>query len=235
MIFRQLIDPTSSTYTYLLGDEDSRQAVLIDPVIDQLERDLALLADLELALVYAIDTHVHADHVTALDALRERTGCQTVLAARAGVGCADRPVNQGDVLRFGHHALEVLETPGHTDGCLSYVTADRTMVFTGDALLIRGTGRTDFQQGDARTLYRSIHQRLFALPDATLVYPGHDYKGRTVTSIGEEKRLNPRVGGGKSEDEFVAIMASLGLAYPRQIDVALPRNQQCGREVGEQA
>jgi sulfur dioxygenase len=228
MLFRQLFDPESSTYTYLLADEATREAVLIDPVLEQTERDVALLRELDLKLVYALDTHVHADHVTSLGALRERVGCQTVLSARAGVGCADLAVKDGDRLRFGGHELEVRETPGHTDGCLTYVLGDESMAFTGDALLIRGSGRTDFQQGDARTLYRSVHEKIFSLPDTALLYPGHDYKGRTVTSVGEEKRLNPRLGGGKSEAEFADIMANLQLAYPRKIDVALPVNLACG-------
>lgn len=228
MLFRQLFDLESSTYTYLLADEATREAVLIDPVREQLERDTALLRELGLSLRYALDTHVHADHVTALGALREQTGCQTVLAARAGVGCADVGVRHGDVLRFGAHALEVRATPGHTDGCVTYVTGDHRMAFTGDALLIRGCGRTDFQQGDAPTLYRSVHEQIFALPDETLVYPGHDYKGRTVSTVGEEKRWNPRLGGGRSLEEFEAIMRGLGLAYPKKIDEALPANRLCG-------
>ncbi|UJR84517.1 MBL fold metallo-hydrolase [Sandaracinus amylolyticus] len=228
MLFRQLFDLESSTYTYLLADEETREAVIIDPVLEQVERDVGLVHDLGLALRYAIDTHVHADHVTALGTLRDRLGCQTVLSERAGVGCADVLVKDGDRIRFGAHELEVRETPGHTSGCLSYVTGDRRMAFTGDALLIRGSGRTDFQQGDAPTLYRSVHEKLFTLPDSTLVFPGHDYKGRTVTSVGEEKRLNPRLGGGRSEAEFVEIMAKLQLAYPKKIDVALPANLACG-------
>lgn len=228
MLFRQLFDPESSTYTYLLADETTREAVIIDPVLEQVERDTALLEDLGLRLVYALDTHVHADHVTALGTLREKTGCKTVLSERAGVGCADVLVKDGDRLRFGRHEIEVRETPGHTNGCLTYVTGDQSMAFTGDALLIRGSGRTDFQQGDARTLYRSVREKIFTLPDSTLLYPGHDYKGRTVTSVGEEKRHNPRLGEGKSEEDFVRIMDELQLAYPKKIDVALPANLFCG-------
>lgn len=228
MFCRQLFDPESSTYTYLLADAESREAVLIDPVLEQLDRDLALLAELDLELLYALDTHVHADHVTALGALGERTGCETVQSERAGSGCADRLVKQGDRIEFGRHALEVRETPGHTDGCLTYVTDDHRMAFTGDALLIRGSGRTDFQHGDPRALYRSVHEQIFTLPDETLVYPAHDYNGRTVTTVGEEKRWNPRLGGGRSTDEFVRIMEELDLAYPRMMDVAVPANLQCG-------
>jgi sulfur dioxygenase len=228
MIFRQLFDTETSTYTYLLGDEASREAVLIDPVLEQVERDLTTIKELGLVLVYALDTHVHADHVTALGTLRERTKCKTVVSERAGTGCPDVLVKQGDLVRFGAHALEVRETPGHTDGCLSYVLADHTMAFTGDAILIRGTGRTDFQQGDARTLHASIHEQLFTLPDTCLLYPAHDYKGRTVTTVAEEKAFNPRVGGGKTATEFVAIMDALVLAHPKKIDVALPANLACG-------
>lgn len=228
MLFRQLYDAASSTYTYLIADEESREAVIIDPVLDQVDRDATLIEELGLELVYALDTHVHADHVTATGALRDRFGCKTVVSQRAGVGCADLRVEDGDVVAFGRHQLFVRETPGHTDGCVSYVTSDCTVAFTGDALLIRGCGRTDFQQGDARKLYRSVHGQLFSLPASTTVYPAHDYKGRTATSIGEEQRLNPRLGSGKTEDEFVAIMSGLRLAYPQQLDVALPRNLHCG-------
>jgi sulfur dioxygenase len=228
MLMRQLFDPETSTYTYLLADEGTGEAVLIDPVIEQVERDLQVLRELDLTLRWALDTHVHADHVTGLGTLRARTGCQTVLSERAGTGCADVLVKQGDRVPFGRHALEVRETPGHTDGCVTYVTDDHAMAFTGDALLIRGCGRTDFQQGDARTLYRSVHGQVFSLPDATRVYPGHDYKGRTVSTVGEEKRWNPRLGAGTTPEAFVEIMARLQLAYPKKIDVALPANLQCG-------
>ncbi len=232
MLTRQLFDPETSTYTYLLADEATREAVLIDPVLEQVERDLQVLRELDLRLVWALDTHVHADHVTGLGTLRERTGCKTVLSERAGAGCPDRLVKQGDRVAFGRHALEVRETPGHTSGCVTYVTDDHRMAFTGDALLIRGCGRTDFQQGDARALYRSVHGQVFTLPDDTLVYPGHDYKGRTVSTVGEEKRWNPRLGGGRPVEEFAGIMAGLDLAYPKKIDVALPRNLHCGVPVG---
>lgn len=230
MLFRQLFDPESSTYTYLLADERTREALIIDPVLEQLERDIALVQELDLTLRFALDTHVHADHVTALGALRERLGVKTVLSERAGVGCADLLVKDGDIVRFGRYGVQVRETPGHTNGCVTYVTTDETMAFTGDAVLIRGCGRTDFQQGDARTLFRSVHDKVFSLPDTTLIFPAHDYKGRTVTSVEEEKRHNPRLGGGKDEAAFVEIMANLKLAYPKKIDVALPRNYHCGNE-----
>lgn len=228
MLFRQLFDTDSSTYTYLLADDESRDAIIIDPVLEQLDRDAGLIAELGLHLRYALDTHVHADHVTALGSLRARLGARTVVSARAGVHCADIAAREGDRLVFGRHALEVLETPGHTDGCVTYVLDDRTMAFTGDALLIRGCGRTDFQCGDASKLYQSVHAKVFALPATTLLYPGHDYKGRTVTSVEEERRLNPRLGGGKSESEFVSIMAGLQLAMPKRIAVAVPLNSRCG-------
>lgn len=228
MIFQQLFDPESSTYTYLLADETTREAVLIDTVLEQTERDIALLRDLGLTLKYVLDTHVHADHVTGAGTLRERLGARTVSSERGGADCADVLVKDGDVVRFGGHGLEVRETPGHTNGCLTYVTLDRAMAFTGDALLIRGTGRTDFQQGDARTLYRSVHDKIFSLPDTCLLYPGHDYKGRRATSVADEKAGNERLGAGKSEAEFVRIMADLHLPKPKKIDVAVPANLRCG-------
>jgi glyoxylase-like metal-dependent hydrolase (beta-lactamase superfamily II) len=228
MLFRQLFDPESSTYTYLLADEATREAIVIDPVFEQVERDLDVIHGLGLTLVYALDTHVHADHVTALGALRERLGVRTIVSERAGVGCADLVVKDGDAIRFGSHRVDVLATPGHTAGCVTYVTGDRAMAFTGDTLLIRGCGRTDFQQGDAHQLFRSIHDKLFTLPAQTVIYPGHDYQGRMMTTVDEERRLNPRLGGGTTEDEFVAIMSKLALAYPKRIDVALPRNARCG-------
>jgi len=198
MLFRQLFDSETSTYTYLLADDATRDAILIDPVLTQLDRDVGLIEELELHLRFALDTHVHADHVTALGSLRERLGAQTVMSERAGVGCADLLVKEGDTIEFGAHRVEVLETPGHTSGCISYVLRDRSMVFTGDALLIRGCGRTDFQEGDPHELYRSVHGKLFALPGATLIYPAHDYKGRTVSTVDEERRLNPRLGRGNN-------------------------------------
>ncbi|TMQ07004.1 MAG: MBL fold metallo-hydrolase [Deltaproteobacteria bacterium] len=231
MLFRQLFDPDTSTYTYLLADDATREAILIDPVLDQIERDIGLIGDLGLRLRYALDTHVHADHVTALGSLRERLGARTVMSERAGVGCADILVKDGDILRFGSCGVEVRETPGHTDGCISYVTLDRAMAFTGDALLIRGCGRTDFQGGDPAELYRSIHDKLFTLPGTTLIYPAHDYKGRTASSVDEERRLNPRLGGTRTAADLVAIMQALSLAYPKNMDVALPRNVHCGMAI----
>ncbi|MFO0577795.1 MAG: MBL fold metallo-hydrolase [Polyangia bacterium] len=236
MIFRQLFDHETFTYTYLLADEVSREAVLIDPVLEQLERDATLVGELHLKLVYALDTHVHADHVTALGALRERLGARTVVSARAGSGCPDVFVKNGDTLRFGAHVLTVRETPGHTSGCITYVLstapedpAGAAMAFTGDALLIRGCGRTDFQQGCARTLYRSVHEQIFSLPPGCLLYPGHDYKGRTVTTVAEELEHNPRLGQGRTVEQFEKIMAELKLAYPKKMDHAVPMNLACGQ------
>lgn len=228
MLFRQLFDADTSSYTYLLADEPSRAAVIIDPVFEQFARDRDLIAELELELKYTLDTHVHADHVTASGLLRAATGARSVISERAGAACADLQVKQGDVLRFGRHTLEVRETPGHTAGCLTFVCPEANAAFTGDALLIRGCGRTDFQQGSAADLYRSVQQQIFSLPDDTLLYPAHDYKGRTVTSVREERRLNPRLGGGKTEQEFTQIMHALQLPYPRKLDVALPSNLRCG-------
>jgi glyoxylase-like metal-dependent hydrolase (beta-lactamase superfamily II)/rhodanese-related sulfurtransferase len=228
MNFRQLLDPASSTYTYLLADEETREAVLIDPVREQLRRDMQLLQELGLDLAYALETHVHADHVTAAGLLRERLGCRVVVGERAGVFTADLEVRDGDRIPFGRFALEVRSTPGHTEGCITYVCVEEGMAFTGDALLIRGCGRTDFQQGDARALYASVHRKILSLPDDTRLYPGHDYKGRTVTTVWEEKRFNPRLGQDRSVEEFVEIMENLGLAPPQRIDEAVPANMASG-------
>jgi sulfur dioxygenase len=220
MKFKQLFDPASSTYTYLLA-ADSGEAVLIDPVFEQVERELAVLKEHGLTLAWVLDTHVHADHVTGANALKAATGCQTAV----GDGCKatgfDHSLTHGDEIRFGDEMIRVIGTPGHTHGSVTYHWRDR--LFTGDALLIGGCGRTDFQAGDAVTLYHSITDKLFALPDETLVYPGHDYKGRRVGSIGEEKATNPRLAG-KSMDEFKSIMDNLKLPKPRLIDVAVPAN-----------
>jgi glyoxylase-like metal-dependent hydrolase (beta-lactamase superfamily II)/rhodanese-related sulfurtransferase len=229
MLFRQLFDAPSSTYTYLLADDRSHEAVLIDSVFEQFERDAALITELGLKLVYTLETHVHADHVTAAWLMRERFGSRIVLSKHGGAEGADVLVDDGDVVRFGAYVLEVRSTPGHTNGCVTYVLGEHRMAFTGDALLIRGAGRTDFQQGDARTLYRSVTTKILSLPDDTVLYPGHDYSGRTMTSVGEEKRFNPRLGGDRSEDDFVGYMNNLGLPHPKQIDVAVPANLECGK------
>jgi sulfur dioxygenase len=224
MIFRQLFDTDSSTYTYLLADPVSRQAALIDPVVEQTERDLTLVKELGLTLTHVLETHVHADHVTAAGLLREQTGCQVVASAR-GASCASVHVRHGDDVRVGGLTFRVLATPGHTDDSVSYLIGDR--VFTGDALLVRGNGRTDFQNGNAGQLYDSITQILFALPDETLVYPAHDYKGRTVTTLSEEKRFNPRLAG-KDRAAFIQLMAGLNMPPPKKIDIAVPANRACG-------
>lgn len=229
MIFRQLFDPQSSTYTYLLGDDVSRQAVLIDSVFEQVRRDVALIGELELTLVYTLETHVHADHVTGAWLLRERLGSQILLAKDAGASGADRYLAHGDRVTFGGRYLEVRSTPGHTAGCLTFVMDDESCAFTGDCLLIRGAGRTDFQQGDAATLYRSVCSQIFTLPDDCLLYPAHDYRGLTVTSVAEEQQFNPRLGGECSESDFAGYMDNLGLAHPKKMDLAVPANLKCGQ------
>ena len=228
MLFRQLFEPVTSTYTYLLADEATRQAVLIDPVLDEVETYKSLLASLNLTLIYTLETHVHADHVTAAAVLRAQLGSQSAVHADGGAACADLLLKGGDELKVGNLLIQVLYTPGHTAGDVSYLAGDR--VFTGDALLIGGCGRTDFQEGSADRLFDSIHSHLFTLPGETLVYPGHDYKGRTVSTIAEERTSNARLGGGKSREEFVLLMEQLQLPYPRFIDRAVPANRQCGRE-----
>jgi glyoxylase-like metal-dependent hydrolase (beta-lactamase superfamily II) len=230
-VFRQLFDAASSTYTYLLGDPESRESILIDSVYEQHLRDRALIDELGLKLVSALDTHCHADHVTGAWLMQQATGSRIGLSRRYGasVQCADLPLDHGDRLRFGRHHLEVRATPGHTDGCVTLVTEDRGMAFTGDCLLIRGTGRCDFQQGNAATLYRSITQQIFTLPDECLVFPAHDYSGRTMSSVGEERAHNPRIGGAADERDFVGFMENLHLPHPKQIEAALPANLRCGR------
>jgi sulfur dioxygenase len=224
MLLRQLFDRETSTYTYLIADESTGDALLIDPVLEQVDRDLTLLRELGLKLRYALDTHVHADHVTASGKLRERTSAKTI-ASVGGAACADVHVKGGDRVELGRLVIEVLATPGHTDDSVSYRVGDN--VFTGDALLIRGTGRTDFQNGNAAQLYDSISRVLFALPDDTTVWPGHDYNGHSRSSIGEERMLNPRVAN-KSRAEFIHIMENLVLPRPAQIDRAVPLNRACG-------
>jgi glyoxylase-like metal-dependent hydrolase (beta-lactamase superfamily II)/rhodanese-related sulfurtransferase len=229
LVFRQLFDPQSSTYTYLLADAGTREAVLVDPVFEQARRDQALIAELGLKLLWTLETHVHADHVTAAWLHKQRLGSRIAVSAAAGAEGADRALLPGDRIGFGGRALEVRATPGHTNGCLTYVMDDRAMAFTGDALLIRGCGRTDFQQGSAPTLFRSVHEQIFTLPDDCLIYPGHDYRGLTASSVGEERKFNPRLGGQILPQDFAGYMEHLGLAHPKQIDVAVPANLRCGR------
>ena len=227
-IFRQLYDNLSSTYTYLLADADSREAAIIDPVFELHRRDLALIHELELNLKYALDTHCHADHITGSWLMKMATGCKIVLSKKYNASQVDIPVDEGDSIVFGGIRLRVWATPGHTDGCLTYVTNDQKMAFTGDCLMIRGAGRTDFQQGDANKMYRSIHDKLFTLPDECLVYPAHDYDGRCVSTIREEKKFNTRIGGEASEQDFVGYMKNLGLPHPKKIAIALPANMRSG-------
>jgi sulfur dioxygenase len=229
MIFRQLFDLQSSTYTYLLADPGSREAVLIDTVFEQARRDQALVGELGLKLLWTLETHVHADHVTGAWLHQQRLGSRIAVAASSGAEGADRLLAHGDRIDFGGCALEARATPGHTNGCLTYVTGDRSLAFTGDALLIRGCGRTDFQQGSALGLYHSIHEQIFTLPDGCLIYPAHDYRGLTSSSVAEERKFNPRLGGGILAQDFAGYMEHLGLPHPKQIDVAVPANLRCGR------
>lgn len=229
LIFRQLFDPQSSTYTYLLGDTESQEAILIDPVFEQSQRDIAMLKELNLTLKYVLDTHCHADHVTSAWSLKQKTNAQIGISKNAGVEYADLYLAQDDKLSFGGKYVSVRETPGHTDGCITFVLDNKSIAFTGDCLLIRGCGRTDFQQGKSSQLYRSVHEQIFSLPDDTLLYPAHDYKGLTVTSVAEEKNFNPRLGGKLSESDFEGFMHNLNLPHPRQIDIALPANKKSGK------
>lgn len=230
MIFRQLFEPESSTYTYLVGCESTREAALIDPVLEAADRDLALIDVLGLTLRYTLETHIHADHVTGAARLRKVTGSKAAVPEKSGADHVDLPLREGEPIALGTLVLEPLYTPGHTDDHHVYLlrSADGLRVFTGDALMIDGCGRTDFQNGDPARLYRSVHEKIFALPDDTLVYPGHDYQQRRVSTVGQERARNPRLGNGKSVDEFVAIMNGLNLPRPRKMDLAVPANRQCG-------
>ena len=229
LVFRQLFDPTSSTYTYLLGCSATKEALLIDPVFEQVRRDAALVTELGLKLTWTLDTHVHADHVTGAWLLKQRLGSRIALSTGSGASGADRLLADGDRVEFGRRALEVRATPGHTSGCVTYVLDDESMAFTGDCLLIRGSGRTDFQQGDPRALYRSVRSRIFALPEGCLLYPAHDYRGLTVSSVIEEKKFNPRLGGEVGENDYVGYMKNLDLPHPKKIDEAVPANLRCGQ------
>jgi sulfur dioxygenase len=226
MIFRQLFEPLSSTYTYLLGDEDTGQAILIDPVIATMDRDLAEVSRLGLTLAYTVETHIHADHITAALEMKRAVGSKIAAPAYDRLPCADVGLEGGRPFQVGSITLQPIHTPGHTDGHLAYFLNDR--VFTGDALLIEGCGRTDFQNGDAEALYKSVREHLFSLSGETLVYPAHDYQERFVSSIAQEKKRNPRLGGDKTVEEFKVIMANLDLPYPKFIDYAVPGNKQCG-------
>ena len=230
MFFKQLIEADSSTYTYLLGCEDSRKAVLIDPVLDTVERDLRIVQELGLTLIATLETHVHADHLTGAKRIKSRIGSKIACPAMLQLPCADIGVQEGQPFKVGTVELHPLFTPGHTDHHHAYLIdmAGLKLLFSGDALLIDGCGRTDFQSGSAGDLYNSIHNKFFSLPDETLVYPAHDYDGRFVSSIAQERMRNPRLGRGRPKDEFVDLMNGLNLPYPRKIDFAVPGNEACG-------
>ena len=232
MIFRQLYDSTSGTYTYILASRRGGEALIIDPVLEKVERYLQLVRELDLRLVKAVDTHLHADHITGLGALRDRTHCITVMGEHTHADVVSMRVAEGDRIAIEGVRLDVLYTPGHTDDSYSFLLADR--VFTGDTLLIRGTGRTDFQNGDPRAQYDSIFNKLLKLPDATMVFPAHDYKGDTVSTIGEEREFNPRLKV-KSMDEYAALMNGLNLPNPKMMDVAVPANMRVGLHQDEVA
>jgi sulfur dioxygenase len=233
MIFRQLFDPASSTYTYLLGDPVSGEALVVDPVLEHWQRDAALLRELRLTPVATIETHVHADHVTSAWWLKREFGCAIALSAASGADGADRLLRHDDRIAFGGRHVQVRATPGHTHGCITLVLDDASLALTGDCLLIRGTGRTDFQQGDARAMFRSIRDRILTLPGDCLLYPAHDYRGLTATSVSEERRLNPRIADAVGEDDFVGYMQNLNLPHPKLLEVAVPANLRVGRPEGD--
>ncbi|MBA2547771.1 MAG: MBL fold metallo-hydrolase [Burkholderiaceae bacterium] len=226
MIIRQLFEPLSSTYSYLIACEETRLAVLIDPVLPSWERDLSVARSLDVKLAYTLETHIHADHVTSALRLKGEVGSKIAAPAIDRLPCADVGIEEGKPFAVGSLTFTPLHTPGHTDGHFSYALGDR--VFTGDALLIDGCGRTDFQNGDAATLYRSVREKLFTLPADTLVFPAHDYQGRHVSTVAQEKQRNPRLGHERSLADFVQLMTELKLPYPKFIDYAVPANRQCG-------
>mmetsp|Transcript_55930 Transcript_55930/g.132686 ORF Transcript_55930/g.132686 Transcript_55930/m.132686 type:complete len:277 (+) Transcript_55930:1-831(+) len=225
LIFRQLFERESHTFTYLLADRQTKEAVLIDPVFETAERDAQLIQELGLKLTVAVNTHCHADHVTGTGKLKELLECKSGISKAAGAK-ADIYYSHGDTIKFGAHSLEVRATPGHTDGCITLVLDAGKMAFTGDAILIRGCGRTDFQAGNAGNLYDNVHAQIFTLPDDCIIFPAHDYKGMTSATVGEEKTMNYRLS--KPREEFIQIMDNLNLPYPKQIDRALPLNMVCG-------
>ena len=227
MLFRQLFDRESSTYTYLIADQNTQSALLVDPVLEQIQRDLTLILELGLSLKYCLETHIHADHITGTHQLRNQTGCQGIVPALADIACADDKIQDGQILTLGPIQIQAIATPGHTNSHMAYwVNQDR--VLTGDALLIRGCGRTDFQNGNAGILFDSVTQKLFTLPKETLVYPGHDYHGQTVSTIGEEKQYNPRFLG-KNRQDFIQFMGALNLGQPQKMMAAIPANEHCGQ------
>lgn len=233
MIFKQFFETETCTFTYLLACEKTKQAVLIDTVESEVPKYLKELDAQDLKLVYTLETHVHADHVTAADILRQKLGSKSVVHRDAGAMCGDLLVTDGVHLIVGSLDLEVRYTPGHTNGCMSFFAGDR--IFTGDSLLIGGCGRTDFQSGDAGKLYDSIHAKIFSLNDDVIIYPGHDYNGNTQSTVGEERKNNKRLGNNRSREAFINLMSEFKLAYPKYIDVAVPANQACGKVVSPQA
>jgi sulfur dioxygenase len=224
MLLRQLFDKQSSTYTYLIADKQSKEAIIIDSVLEQHERDLKLINELGLKLKYAIDTHIHADHITGMGLLKQNLNCQIAMPFASNINIADFLINDGDNLNFGSYNLKAIHTPGHTECDTCYLVDN--LLFSGDTLFIRGTGRTDFQSGSAELMYNSIHNKLFSLPDSTIVLPAHDYNGMTQSTIFEEKNYNPRLLNGK--DNFINIMNTLNLAKPKNIESAVPANMKCG-------
>ncbi len=226
MLFRQLFDSETSSYTYLIADENTKVAALVDPVLEQVNRDFNLLQELGLNLQFCLETHIHADHITGTAKLREMTGCRGVVPVNAQAVCADLFLGDGEVLNVGTVTIQAIATPGHTDSHNAYLVAGQYLL-TGDSLLIRGCGRTDFQSGDAATMYQSVTQKLFTLPGTTWVYPGHDYKGFSASTINEEKKWNPRFFN-QTEESFIKLMQSLHLPNPKKIMEAVPANQKCG-------
>lgn len=228
MLFRQLFDSESSTYTYLIADEITKAAVLVDPVWEEVDRDLQLITELGLDLKYCLETHIHADHITGTGKLREITGCLGIVPAKASATCADKYMQDGERLEVGEIIIQAIATPGHTDSHIAYLI-NNDKLLTGDSLLIRGCGRTDFQSGNAGIQYESITEKLFTLPDTTLVYPGHDYKGFTVSTIGEEIQHNPRFKN-QNKTTFIEMMNNLNLPNPKKMMAAVPANQKCGNK-----
>lgn len=227
LLFNQLFESESSTFTYILADKDTLEAAIIDPVLETVNRDLQLIKELDLKLKYILETHVHADHITGAAKIADATGAKIAINAAAGVQGAQLALKDGEILQFGSHTIKAIATPGHTNSCMCFLVGDR--VFTGDTLMIRANGRTDFQQGSAEQLYKNVHTKLFTLPDETLVYPAHDYKGFTSSTIGAEKKFNNRLNVNISADEFIKIMSELKLSLPKKIDIAVPANLHCGR------
>ena len=231
MIIRQLFDPETSSFTYILADRETREAVIIDPVLEMHDRDLRLINELKLDLLYTLDTHIHADHITGSGLLRNITGAVSVAGIENQIECIDRPAKHGEKIEVGKYIIEIRATPGHTNGCVTFVVRDnnQTYAFTGDALLVRGCGRTDFQDGSASTLYDSVHREIFSLPPETIIYPGHDYRGHRETTVAEEKLYNPRLNNLVIKSQFEEIMGALKLPSPKHIDIAVPANMSCGQ------